>query len=95
MFIVVLKCGVPSRLGADPELRTGDGWTALHCAAFWSNYEVVGLLLTFGVNVNNRSEGNLTPLHLAINAKENSVRQLQTVKYLLDAPGIFCRRFFN
>ena len=43
-------------LGADPEIRTCDGWTALHCAAFWANYEVVAILLRHGVNVNSRTE---------------------------------------
>jgi ankyrin repeat protein len=37
-------------------MRTGDGWTALHCAACWGNYEIVGILLANKVDVNSRTE---------------------------------------
>jgi ankyrin repeat protein len=74
--------------GADPEARTENGWTVLHSAACWANYEIVGILLLHGVDVNSRSDGGLTPLHLAINSSEDVEKQRITVKYLLDAPGI-------
>ena len=41
-------------LGADPEMRTEDGWTVLHSAACWAANEIVGLLLSHGVEVNSR-----------------------------------------
>lgn len=46
------------------------------------------MLLSHGVDVNARSKGNLTPLHLAINSSEDQQKQLMTVKYLLEAPGV-------
>uniref|UniRef100_A0A915CN77 Ankyrin repeat domain-containing protein 49 n=1 Tax=Ditylenchus dipsaci TaxID=166011 RepID=A0A915CN77_9BILA len=75
-------------VGADPEQQTEDGWTVLHCAACWANFNIVELLLKHGVNVNSRSHGQLTPLHLAINTSEEPSNQIQTLKLLLDSPGI-------
>uniref|UniRef100_A0A7E4VPP3 ANK_REP_REGION domain-containing protein n=1 Tax=Panagrellus redivivus TaxID=6233 RepID=A0A7E4VPP3_PANRE len=74
--------------GANPEAKTEDGWTVLHCAACWANHAIVGVLLSHGVDVNARSNGQLTPLHLAINSSVDQTKQLQTVKNLLEAPGI-------
>jgi ankyrin repeat protein len=48
-------------IGANPESKTGDGWTPLHCASYWGNYEVVGILLSHGVDVNSRSEISFFP----------------------------------
>uniref|UniRef100_A0AC34R8W1 Ankyrin repeat domain-containing protein 49 n=1 Tax=Panagrolaimus sp. JU765 TaxID=591449 RepID=A0AC34R8W1_9BILA len=81
-------CKYLLKIGADPEARTEDGWTVLHCAACWANFDIVAVLLSHGVDVNARSKGNLTPLHLAINSSEEQQKQLMTVKYLLEAPGI-------
>ncbi|KAI6205816.1 ANK-REP-REGION domain-containing protein [Aphelenchoides besseyi] len=75
-------------VGADPELRTEEGWTVLHSAACWAAHDMVGLLLSRGVEVNSRSNGNLTPLHLAINSCADPKNQIITLKYLLSAPGI-------
>lgn len=75
-------------LGADPEWKTNDGWTVLHCAATWSMHEVVALLLRHGVNVNSRSNGNLTPLHLSITSNQPQERVFTTIRYLLEAPGL-------
>jgi ankyrin repeat protein len=75
-------------IGANPEAKTEDGWTVLHCAACWANFEIVGVLLSHSVDVNARSNGSLTPLHLAINSSEDQTKQLTTVKYLLQAPGV-------
>jgi len=74
--------------GADPELRTEDGWTALHSASCWGAHDVVGVLLSFGVDVNSRSNGDVTPLHLAIKSETSQRDKLITLKYLLSAPGI-------
>lgn len=76
-------------IGANPEWNTNDGWTVLHCAATWSMCEVVALLLRHGVDVNSRSHGNLTPLHLAITSNQPEDRVITTVRYLLEAPGSF------
>lgn len=75
-------------VGADPELRTENGWTVLHCASCWACFHTVAVLLSHGVNVNCRSNGNLTPLHLALNSQEDSEKVYRTVRYLLEAPGI-------
>lgn len=75
-------------VGANPELQTEDGWTVLHSAACWAAHEIVGLLLSNGVEVNSRSNGDLTPLHLAINSAADPQKQIVTLKYLLSAPGI-------
>ncbi|VDM75417.1 unnamed protein product [Strongylus vulgaris] len=76
------------------------GWTPLHSAANWGNYEVIGRLITYGVDANARSAGNVTvtllyifltssrPLHLAISSQcDNSENVLHCVRYLLQAPG--------
>jgi ankyrin repeat protein len=38
--------------------------------------------------VNSHSNGDVTPLHLAINSSTDPKDQLITIKYLLSAPGI-------
>lgn len=68
--------------------RTEDGWSVLHSAACWGAYDVVAALLKRGVDVNCQSNGALTPLHLAINSGHDKVKQIKTMKYLLDSPGI-------
>jgi ankyrin repeat protein len=55
------------QMQADPSARTEDGWTPLHCAACWANPQVAQVLLADPrVNVNARTNGLLTPLHLAV-----------------------------
>ncbi|KAI6191396.1 Lethal (2) 35Be [Aphelenchoides bicaudatus] len=75
-------------VGANPELRTESGWTVLHSAACWAAYKIVGILLSHGVDVNSHSNGDVTPLHLAINSAADPNDQLITIKYLLSSPGI-------
>ncbi|MFH4979370.1 hypothetical protein AB6A40_006079 [Gnathostoma spinigerum] len=75
-------------LGADPQLKTENGWTVLHCASCWACYDIVAILLSHGVDVNCRSNGNLTPLHLALSSNEDPEKVFHTVRYLLEAPGI-------
>ncbi|PIO57860.1 ankyrin repeat protein [Teladorsagia circumcincta] len=76
-------------LQSNPELLTNQGWTPLHSAANWGNYEVIGRLISHGVDVNARSNGSVTALHLAISSRcENSENVFHSVRYLLQAPGI-------
>jgi len=51
--------------GADPDARTGWGWTALHLAASRGHRECVGLLLLRGADVSATGKYGSTPLHLA------------------------------
>ncbi|PIO64637.1 ankyrin repeat protein [Teladorsagia circumcincta] len=39
---------------------TKQGWAPLHSAANWGNYEVIGRLISHGVDVNARSNGSVT-----------------------------------
>ncbi|CAI4225715.1 unnamed protein product [Auanema sp. JU1783] len=75
--------------GADAEARTNDGWTPLLSAANWANFEVIGCLLSHGVDPNALSHGRVSALHLAIQSK-NEIEDciIQSVRYLLQAPGI-------
>ncbi|PAV89616.1 hypothetical protein WR25_19657 isoform B [Diploscapter pachys] len=58
-------------------------------AANWANFEVIGRLLSHGVDPNARSNGNVTALHLAINSQtEDAENVFHSVRYLLQAPGI-------
>ncbi|KAL3123058.1 hypothetical protein niasHT_001258 [Heterodera trifolii] len=75
---------------ADPEAKTSEGWTPLHSAANWGNFEVIATLLSWGVDVNSRTEiSKIVPLHLAINSMaDDPHKQCMSVKYLLEMPGI-------
>ena len=72
-------------LAADPSLtgrRTGDGFTALHLAAFFGQDDAVRLLLTRGVDPDARGTGWMTgtPLNSAASARHPTA-----VELLLDA----------
>jgi ankyrin repeat protein len=74
-----------SMLDMDPHLvslRTADGWTALHLAAFFGQPEAARLLLDHGADPLARSENAMAnlPLHAAAAA-----RQAEIVKMLLVA----------
>ncbi|KAI1712370.1 ankyrin repeats (3 copies) domain-containing protein [Ditylenchus destructor] len=74
-------------IGADPEFRTRDGWTPLHRAAHRANHQIIALLIQRGVKINSLANRK-TPLHMAIESKENRAFVLETIKVLLAAPGI-------
>ncbi|KAK6011282.1 ankyrin repeat protein [Ostertagia ostertagi] len=87
----ILEKGVDRRnsINKAEQSRTNQGWTPLHSAANWGNYEVIGRLISHGVDVNARSNGSVTALHLAISSQcENAENVFHSVRYLLQAPGI-------
>ncbi|KAH9015322.1 ankyrin repeat-containing domain protein [Lactarius pseudohatsudake] len=52
--------------GADPNARTPrryEGWTPLHIAATYTNFEAVQILLEHSADVNSRRDNGNTPLH--------------------------------
>jgi ankyrin repeat protein len=57
---------------------SGDGWTALHLAAFFGQQEAVRALLNKGAPVNARSINTManTPLHAAAAGKSKAIAQL-------------------
>ena len=46
--------------GANAEARTVDGWTPLLSAANWANYQIIGRLLSHGVDPNAVSNGKIS-----------------------------------
>lgn len=60
--------------GADINLQTHFGWTALHYAAKYNNIRTVKLLLKYGANVNLRTfNNNETALDIAIRYKHDRI----------------------
>jgi len=54
--------------GAAIDAKTADGWTALHSATYWGQAEVMTKLIRRGADVNSRTTGSHSPLHLAASA---------------------------
>ncbi|KAI1695824.1 ankyrin repeats (3 copies) domain-containing protein [Ditylenchus destructor] len=77
-------------IGADPNFRTPNGWTALHLAARRANHEIVSLMIASRRALINSLANGKTPLHMAIkdSGSEDRERVLETIKVLLAAPGI-------
>ncbi|KAA3671825.1 ankyrin repeat domain-containing protein 49 [Paragonimus westermani] len=72
------------QLGADINIRTLDGWTPLHSAAFWNQFACVQLLLAAGAELNATTNSNQTPLHLAVSNSQTP----ETLYVLLSQPNI-------
>ncbi len=67
------------------EVKTEMGWTPLHSAAYWNSYPVVDYFLKYAdANVNAKSSGGQTPLHLV--AQQSTGRE--TLLILLTHPLI-------
>ena len=67
------------------EVNTEMGWTPLHSAAYWNSYPVVDFFLRYAnANVNAKSSGGQTPLHLV--AQQSTGRE--TLLILLTHPLI-------
>ena len=58
--------------GADTSAKTLDGWQPLHSACMWNNVDCIAVLLAVNVDINARSNGNQTPLHLVCASSHNS-----------------------
>lgn len=54
-----------ARRGVDVLAKTSDGWQALHCATKWDKPDAVDILLQNGADINAKTNGKVTPLHLA------------------------------
>ncbi|XP_070579650.1 transient receptor potential cation channel subfamily A member 1-like [Ptychodera flava] len=53
-----------------------EGWSALHCAAYYDRSDVTAILLQYGASVNSRiGQHQITPLHLA--AKQDSGKTME------------------
>ena len=58
--------------GAKIDAETHDGWQPLHSACCWNNVECAATLIAHGANVNARTKGNQTPLHLVSATSHNA-----------------------
>ncbi|WP_213956060.1 ankyrin repeat domain-containing protein [Variovorax sp. dw_954] len=68
------------RCGADPQLKSGDGWYPIHTAVQAGSPVIVELLARQGANPNARGDYlGWTPLHVAVQGKANAA----VVKVLL------------
>ncbi|KAG6613510.1 uncharacterized protein IUM83_04522 [Phytophthora cinnamomi] len=63
---VLAVIGLLLRFGADPNVQSQDGKTALHCSTSDDAYEVAKLLLNAGANVNTQDENGKMPLHYCV-----------------------------
>jgi len=59
-------------VGAKTDAETQDGWQPLHSACCWNNVECAAVLIAHGANINAKSKGEQTPLHLASASSQNS-----------------------
>ena len=66
-------------LGSDPNIKDSNGWTALHYACQYGDFESLKILIDTNADINAFSNNQRTPLHLA--AKMNRV---DIVKYLTE-----------
>ncbi|TWT15663.1 ankyrin repeat domain-containing protein [Reyranella sp. CPCC 100927] len=70
------KMGVVTAMiacGADVNLKTQEGWTPLHTAAYFGPAAMIDLLVSKGAQVNARGDyDGWTPLHMAASADEDA-----------------------
>ena len=72
--------------GANINIKTSDGWTPLHSACRWGNFECVSTLLSLGSDINCQTNSLQTPLHIAVNHVTPSSEKL--LQLLLMTNGI-------
>lgn len=65
-------------MGADPNIKDSNGWTALHYACQFGDSEAVDILIKANIKLDSYSNNGRTPLHFAANFNFPSI-----VKYLL------------
>ena len=64
------------KIGADPNhLHARDGWGALHYASRWNDIKMLQALVYFGADIDLRTKGRETALHVAasFNRKEAAI----------------------
>lgn len=66
-------------MGADPNIRDSNGWTALHYSCQFGDYDSVQILVKSKADIDCYSNNHRTPLHLAANMNFPVI-----VKYLLE-----------
>jgi ankyrin repeat protein len=66
-------------MGADPNIKDSNGWTALHYSCQFGDIEMVRILVTTRANIDSYSNNHRTPLHLASYMNFPAI-----VKYLLE-----------
>ncbi len=66
-------------LGSDPNTKDSNGWTALHYACQYGDFESVKILIDTNANITAFSNNQRTPLHLA-----SKMNRIEIVKYLTD-----------
>ena len=66
-------------LGSDPNIKDSNGWTALHYACQYGDFESLKILIDTKANINAFSNNQRTPLHLA-----SKMNRIEIVKYLTD-----------
>jgi ankyrin repeat protein len=59
-------------MGAKIDAKTQDDWQPLHSACYWNNTECAELLISSGADINAKSKGDQTPLHLLSSSSHNS-----------------------
>jgi len=79
--------------GARIDAKTQDLWEPLHSACCWNNMECAETLIANGANINAKSKGDQTPLHL-VSASSHNSRAFQllllhpdTNPYLVNSSG--------
>jgi hypothetical protein len=65
-------CEILLKSGANADLSTHFGFTALHFAAMIHSYELVDLLISQGASVNKKDQRGWTPAMLALNSAHTS-----------------------
>jgi ankyrin repeat protein len=74
--------------GTNANIRTKNGWTPLHAAAFQGRFEVSRVLLDYGANPNVENQQGLTPLHLVSAGKYDSQEHGVGIAQLLVEHGV-------
>lgn len=59
-------------VGAKIDAKTQDDWQPLHSACYWNNVECAEALIANGADINAKSKGEQTPLHLLSASSHNS-----------------------
>ena len=70
--------------GANPKMKDHIGFTALHYATFYGREDAVSLLLTIGIDANQRDKDGFKPLDIALHMKNRYMIE-ELANYTLEA----------